>query len=106
MTRPRFNELFKIVFGAAVPDDIQDLLTRGESVRDKIAHGMGWSRPEARGALIAVLDFATAFNQFVSQKAGFEPFGDLRGFKGRKQPLTRATTRWILKGMGIPRKEA
>ena len=39
-------------------------------------------------------------------QAEFRPFGDLRGFKGRGQPLERTTTRWVLKGMGmgIPKK--
>ena len=63
---------------------------------------MSWTPKEAREGLTSVLDFATEFNDFVSSLAGFRPFGKLRGYKGRKKPLPKATTRWILRGMGIP----
>ena len=104
MARGRFRELFKIVFGRKIPDDLMTKLEKGEDVRDKIAHGMKWTPKEAREGLTSVLDFATEFNDFVYQLAGFRPFGDLRGYKGRKEPLTKTTTRWILRGMGIPQK--
>jgi hypothetical protein len=104
MSRARFYELFKIVFGKKIPDKIHDKLEAAEDVRDKIAHGMRWSPADARVAMIRVIDFATEFNEFVNDAAGFQPFGDLRGYKGRKEPLTKATTRWVLRGMGIPKK--
>jgi hypothetical protein len=104
MARGRFRELFKIVFGRKIPDNLVAKLEKGESVRDKIAHGMSWTQKEAREGLTSVLDFATEFNDYVHQRAGFRPFGKLRGYKGRKQPLTKTTTRWILRGMGIPQK--
>jgi len=104
LSRARFYELFKIVFGKKIPDTIRDNLEAAEDVRDKIAHGMSWNASDARVALTKVVDFATEFNTFVNNEAGFQPFGDLRGYKGRKEPLTKATTRWILRGMGIPKK--
>ncbi len=104
MSRGRFLELFKIVFGCRVPDDIIAKLKIGEHIRDKMAHGMKWKEAEARLGLVNVIDFAGDFNDFVDGQAGFRPFGDLRGFKGRGQPLERTTTRWVLKGMGIPKK--
>jgi len=42
-------------------------------------------------------------NEFVFQIAGFKPFGSLKGFKGRAEPLDKATTKWLLKGMKILR---
>ena len=104
LSRARFYELFKVVFGKKIPDAIRAKLEASEDVRDKIAHGMRWSAADARLALTQVVDFATDFNAFVNQEAGFQPFGDLRGYKGRKEPLAKATTRWILRGMGIPKK--
>ena len=105
LSRQRFLDLFKVVFGKHIPKDLTDTLRQGESVRDRIAHGMEWQASEAREALVSVIDFATEFDQFVADHAEFHPFGHLRGFKGRKQPLTQATTRWVLKGMGIPKGE-
>lgn len=105
MSRGRFLDLFGVVFGCRVPKQIVVKLENGEQIRDKVAHGMKWKQIEAREGLVSVIDFATDFNEFVDGKAGFRPFGDLRGFKGRGQPLTKATTRWVLKGMGIPKKD-
>jgi len=105
MSRSRFLDLFRVVFGHRVPNNVVAKLEGGEQVRDKVAHGMKWHPAEARQGLVNVIDFAKDFNDFVDGKAGFRPFGDLRGFKGRREPLTKATTRWVLKGMGIPRKE-
>ncbi|MCY4614747.1 MAG: hypothetical protein OXB94_14155 [Nitrospira sp.] len=106
MSRRRFLDLFSVVFGCKVPEPVVSKLVDGERVRDKVAHGMNWKQIEARQGLVSVLDFATDFNEFVgSGKARFRPFGDLRGFKGRGQPLTKATTGWVLKGMGIPKRD-
>jgi hypothetical protein len=104
LSRPRFHELFKVVFGKKIPEDIRSRLEDSENVRDKIAHGMHWTAADARNALTDIVDFAEQLNQFVQHTAGFQPFGDLRGYKGRKEALSKATTRWILRGMGIPRK--
>lgn len=105
MSRGRFLELFKVVFGCHIPKDITEKLENGEQVRDKVMHGMKWEQADARQGLVSVIDFAKDFNDFVDGNAGFRPFGDLRGFKGRGEPLTKATTRWVLKGMGIPKRE-
>ena len=104
MARGRFKDLFKIVFGKKMPDELAAKLEKGENVRDKIAHGMNWTEKEAREGLTAVLDFATEFNEFVSSLGGFRPFGNLRRYKGRKEPLPISTTKWVLRGMGIPQK--
>lgn len=104
MARSRFKNLFKIVFGKMIPNELVGKLEKGEKVRDKIAHGMNWTPKEAREGLTSVLDFAEEFNEFVSSLGGFRPFGNLRGYKGRKMPLQKSTTKWILLGMGIPQK--
>lgn len=104
MDRDRFRKLFQIVYGRKIPADLLAKLEKGEAVRDKIAHGMEWTPIEAREGLTSVIDFATGFNDFLYKYAGFRPFGDLRGYKGRKEPLPKATTRWVLRGMGIPKK--
>ena len=104
MSRGRFRDLFKIVFGKPITKNLADKLSEAESIRDKIAHGKKWNDAQARKSLIDIFEFAGGFNTFVNESAGFKPFSDLRGFKGRKQPLPKTTTRWVLLGMGIPGK--
>lgn len=105
MSRARFRELFKIVYGKPIEERLLAKLAEAEKVRDRISHGKQWSAAEARKALIEVFDFAEEFDDFVLSNGGFRPFGDLRGFKGAKAPLPRETTRWVLKGMGVPNKD-
>ena len=101
MSRRRFLDLFDTIIECRVPENLVAKLHVGERVRDKVVHGMKWDQKEARQALVSVLDFAEDFNDFVDEQAGFRPFGDLRGFKGRTRPLGKKTTRWVLIGMGI-----
>ena len=103
LSRRRFLALFETVFGRPIPGSLVEKLERGEGVRDKVAHGMDWTAAEAREGLTSIIDFAGEFNEFVSKHGGFRPFGDLRGFKGRGGALPQSTTRWILRGMGIPK---
>jgi len=104
MSRGRFKELFKTVFSEKIPDTLISKLEKGEKARDKIAHGKNWTQKEVREGLTAAIDFSVEFNDFVDKKAGFRPFGSLKGFKGRAESLSKATTNWVLKGMGIPNK--
>ena len=105
MDRGRFKDLFNIVFGRKIPDQLLAKLEKGERIRDKIAHGMDWEPKEAREGLTNVIDFATEFNEFIHGLGGFRPFGHLQGYKGRKEPLSKATTKWVLRGMGVPDKQ-
>lgn len=105
MSRGRFKELFKIVYGKPIEERLLAKLAEAEKVRDRISHGKQWSAAEARKALIEAFDFAEELDDFVFNNGGFRPFGDLRGFKGAKAPLPRETTRWVLKGMGVPNKD-
>ena len=105
MSRGRFRKLFEVVFGKRIPSRLIEKLEKAELIRDKISHGITWKEAEARKGLVDLIDFATEFNDFVDDQAGFRPFGNLKGFKGRKEPLTKQSTRWILRGMGIPGKE-
>ena len=102
MSRSRFRELFKVIFAKNIPDELCTLLADAEAIRDKAAHGKVLSQKQAREGLAGALSFAKGFNEFVKQVGGFHPFGDLRGFKGAARPLKAETTRWVLKGMGIP----
>ena len=104
LSRSRFIELFKVVFGKEIPGPLIKKLKNAEAVRDRAAHGSSdWTQADARKCLTDIVDFAAGFNQFVDNEAGFRPFGKLQGFKGRRTALPKATTRWVLMGMGVGR---
>lgn len=102
MSRSRFMELYKIIFGQQIPASIAAHLSIAEAVRDRVAHGKGVTGAQARICLMEAFEFAEKFNDHVHSHAGFKPFGDGRGIRGRTQPLGKDTTRWVMKGMGIP----
>lgn len=101
ITRGSFLELFKTIFGNPLPSAIAEKLKHAEKVRDRIVHGKGFSEPDARQAIVDVIAYATEMNSYLEAVAGFRPFGDLRGFKGRGEPLDKKTTHWLLKGIGL-----
>lgn len=102
MTRKQFRDLFSVIFGTAIDKDILDKLSEAEAIRDKVAHGKPLTDAQARKCLADALEFATAFDEFVSKvPQGFSPFGSMQGFKGAKAALSEKTTYWVLKGMGI-----
>lgn len=101
MTRESFLKLYENVFGHQVKKTTRDKIKTAEKVRDRVIHGKNVAEPEMREALVDVLDYAEAFNDDVDAVAGFEPFGDLRGFKGAGKALESKTSRWLLKGLGF-----
>lgn len=102
MSRGRFKELFKIVFGKEIDAPLLRKLSEAEKIRDKIVHGKNWTDGEARRALVDVFEFAEGFNTFVYELAKFRPIGgETRGAKGRKAALSQETSKWVLRGMGI-----
>lgn len=102
ISRSRFKELFRIVFGKPIDAAILGKLSAAEAIRDKVAHGKILTQAEARQSIADALEFAALFDEYVFGLATFHPFGDLRGFRGRKEGLSKSTTRWVLRGMGIP----
>lgn len=102
MSRAGFLGKVEAIYGKPLPKAAQRKLTSAEGVRDKVMHGKGASDQEKRTALANVLRYAEAVNAFLDPVAGLQPFGSLRGFKGRARSLDRSTSRWVLKGMGFP----
>jgi hypothetical protein len=101
MERKDFEQLFENVFGKKLTSDILSPLKDAERIRDKVLHGKHISETDKRTAIVRVIEFAELFNKFVQDVAGFKPFADLRGFKGRGAALDKSTTRWIMKGLGF-----
>jgi hypothetical protein len=102
MTRENFKNLFRNVFGSPIIQGTLILLEQAESVRDKVMHGKDATYQEMRTAIYLTFDYATRLNALVFSIAGFKPFGRLQGFKGRGTSHNTTTTRWILKGIGLP----
>lgn len=101
LTRDGFKQLYKNVFGRALPTAVADLMADAEKSRDKVIHGKDVSDSELRGAIADVLEYAEVFNTEVNDVAGFKPLGDMRGFKGRAEPLDKRTTKWLMRGLGF-----
>lgn len=101
ISRQEFRNLFTNVFGEPINKEIYSSLAAAEKIRDRVVHGKAVTAKEIRTAVVDILSFAVDFNDLVYSLAKFRPYGRLQGFKGPIQPLDRATTRWILKGMGF-----
>jgi hypothetical protein len=103
MIREGFHKYFETIYGAALPQDVRDIITPAEKIRDRVMHGKGLDPAELREAISRTLQYADHINRFLDQRnVGFRPFcGDLRGFVGRLESMDKATSRWVLKGMGF-----
>ncbi len=104
LTRNGFRELFRTIFGYDLSEQASGDIKRAEAIRDDLMHGRDVSEAKKREAIALALDYARAMNNLVAntKKSGFKPYSsDLRGFVGRLASLDKATTRWILKGMGF-----
>lgn len=101
LTRKEFRDKFKMIFDRSIPEAIQSALQQAEKVRDTVMHGKSCTDDQKRNAIGSALKFAVKINTLLEKEAGFKPYGSLRGFKGRAQPLDKSTTRWVLKGMGF-----
>ena len=65
----------------------------------KTVHGKDVNEAAFRQAVVDVIDYAVLLDHQTQTIAQFKPFGDMRGFKGAKQPLEKTTTRWLLRGL-------
>ena len=107
MSRSDFRELYATIFPKSLSDATGDKIRNAEDTRDQILHGKGLlegnkvSESDKRQAVVDVLNYAVAFNDEVSEVAGFRPFGPLQGFKGRAKSLDNATSHLILMGVGL-----
>jgi len=101
ITRASFRAIFSTVIGYELDPAVGNMILGAESVRDDIMHGKSGHDRVKRDAIIQVLDYSHALNEFLSARVHFRPFGDLRGFKGRGKSLDKNTSRFLLKGLGL-----
>ena len=96
LTREEFRDKFEMIFGPSIPEAAQTALRQAEKVRDTVMHGKACTDDQKRNAIGYALKYAAKINDFLEKEAGFKPYDDLRGFKGRAQSLDKSTTRWVL----------
>lgn len=103
MIREGFHKYFETIYGAPLPQEVRDIISPAERIRDRLMHGKGLDPAELREAISRTLQYAAQINGFLdTRNVGFRPFcGDLRGFVGRLESIDKATSRWVLKGMGF-----
>ena len=99
LTRETFLEMFKTVFNLDLPIAVRNHLENAEGVKNRVIHGKRSPEHEKREAIMEVIQYAEKFNETVYAAAKFRPFGNLKGFQGEGQSLSKAATRWVLKGM-------
>jgi len=101
LTRKDFREKFKNIYGYRVPADAVTKITRAEQIRDKILHGKNVKIGQQQQCILDTIDYFAALNDVMYQNSTIWLAGDRRGYKGRKSVHNKATSRWILKGMGL-----
>ena len=102
ITRGNYPEYFETIYSRKIPRALRNRLQHAETVRDDLMHGRRPSEKDKRKAIVDILEYFDGFCDLIQEVAGFDVSGDMRGFKGRAVPHDRKTTRWILKGMGLP----
>lgn len=103
ISREGFLDKFETVFGEKLDENVNRKIAAAQKIRDNIMHGKNVTEAQKREAIVGVLEYSKALDDFVynDTKGKFRPFGDLRGFKGATTPLDKQTTRWVLLGMGF-----
>lgn len=101
LTRQSFLDLFERIYGTPLPLSIASKIKTAERIRDMSVHGKEVAETDARLAIIDILDYAEDLGQHIQKIARFNPCGDMRGLTGRSEPLSKESTRWLLKGLGI-----
>ena len=97
-----FRVLFANVFGGKFPRSLIDKLKDGQTVRNRVLHGKQVEDKDFRKAIVAIIEYAEEFNQTCFDLGGFRPIGKLQGFKGAGASMDKSTSRWVLKGIGLP----
>ena len=97
-----FRALFANALGRKFPRSLINKLEPAQAVRNRVLHGKNVAEKDFRKALVAIIEYAEEFNQKCYDSGGFRPFGPLKGFKGAAASMDRSTSRWVLKGIGLP----
>ncbi|MCC5969315.1 MAG: hypothetical protein JJU15_05160 [Pararhodobacter sp.] len=100
-TSEKYATIFKNVFSSGIPIQAKDHLSKAQDIRNKIIHGKNTTNPKRREAIYHSIEYMKLLGAFVKEKTQKNPYGDLRGLKGRKALLPAKSTIWMLKGFGL-----
>ena len=100
-TSDKYSAVFKNVFAATIPVSAKHHLTEAQQIRNSLIHGKATTDPKRRDAIYHALQYMSELGEFVKDKTGKNPYGDLRGLAGKKKLLPAKSTIWMLKGFGL-----
>ncbi len=101
MTREKFRELYKILAGNPINTKTIEFAKEAEEFRDNILHGKKVKEEDKAYAACAIFRYSVLFNEQVNKDFGFQPFGNMTGFKGNAQSHDKITSKWMLMGMKL-----
>lgn len=101
LSRPDFRNLFKHVYGYKIPHDLIQKIQSAEVTRDKILHGKIPEAGDKSKAILNTIDYFDQLNSLIYEKSGVWLAGSRHGMFGRKRSHNRATSKWILMGLGF-----
>jgi len=101
MSRENFQKFFEVIFSAAIPAAIQEIIKPAEDIRDKLMHGRGLDEGEVREpspesciTLIRSIAFSMAATQVSVPSWRTSRLRRSSGALDKARP-------WILKGNGV-----
>ena len=101
LTRNGFRELFQTIYGYKISSALIDKIKRAEKTRDDILHGRNVINERFPEAVLDVFEYFSGLNDLTYDKSQIWIAGDKRGMLGARGVHSKATSRWILKGMGL-----
>jgi len=103
ITRSEYPKLFERITGKSLKNKVREKIAPAEKVRDAIMHGRDETSAEIENAILVCLEYAKLLNDEFDAKAGFKPFGKLRGVTGRKgkPQLEARISAAVIRGLGL-----
>ena len=101
LTRNGFRELFQTIYGYKIPRALIDDIKHAEKTRDDLLHGRRLLNDRFPKAVLKVFDYFAGINDLTYRKSQIWIAGDKRGMMGARSVHSKATSRWILMGMGL-----
>lgn len=100
-TRAEVDGKFKLILGSNLDDWAMLHLRESAKIRDKVLHGLNFTKTDCLFAIRAALVYSHFLHEFMMRQTGVSPFKTLRGINWGIDPLPKETTRYMLMGMGF-----
>ena len=102
LQRGDFRTKFEQIYGYRMPPELRETIESAEKVRDRILHGKKNKEAGDMGrAILDAMDYLTGLNDLLYDKSGIWIAGNRRGMMGSRESHSKATSKWILMGMGL-----